>query len=498
MTSILIRADADNRIGAGHVLRCLSLAQACLNQGGQVAFACARIEPKLRDHLQAEGVAVHTLDTEPGSAADAEKTVGLIDRLKPTWVIADGYSFGDKYQQAIKRSGAKLLVLDDFRHADHANADVILNPNASVDASLYADREDQTNVLAGHRYALLRHEFQAWRGWKREVPEVASKLVVTLGGGRYDDLLRLIVRGIAQSVTVKTEIRVVSPNLPENLDGIHDEARNRSASFEFLPFVKDMAKLLAWADLAIAGGGSNCWERALLGLPSLVLVLADNQDANAAFCESQGIGLNLGKYQKLTDTALATTLKAILVDREKRATMARAGIKLIDGFGANRVYDHLKANEVSLRMVREEDCRWVFEVANDPVVRAASFRSDPILWDGHQQWFAKKVQSPNCVYYIALSEEGAPIGQAYFDVSGSEAVVSVALASAARGRGYGTLLVRKASQEFFGQMEGVSVVHAYVKPANEASLKAFTKAGYVRSELTTVSGHLAEHLVWRR
>lgn len=497
MISLVIRADADTRIGSGHLLRCLALAQACADRGGKVTFACARIEPASRQRLLEEGFAVHSIAGEPGGQEDAAQVVGVAGHCGAEWVVVDGYAFGSEYQRHIKNGGSKLLVVDDYGQADHYYADVVLNPNSSADAALYTNRDERTRLLLGLRYALLRREFRTWGGPKREIPAVARNLLVTLGGGAYGDLLLRIVRAIEQAGFSDLKVRILAAASDVNSPTLIDAARKCPTPVEVLPLSPNMPELLAWADIAIGAAGSNTWERAFLGLPSLVIVLADNQRENALFCERRGIGVNLGDAGTVRVEELARTLADLVPDQARRAEMSRRGGDLVDALGPGRVLDALEDDGVGLRDLRADDCRRVWEWANDPGVRAVSFRGDPIPWEGHQRWFAAKLGDPDCLFFIATGDGGEPIGQVYFDVKGREAVVSVSLAPASRGKGYGPRVIRKASRKLLDR-GAVESIHAYIKPNNEASLRAFGRAGYVAAEPTRIHGHPAEHMIFQR
>jgi RimJ/RimL family protein N-acetyltransferase len=174
--------------------------------------------------------------------------------------------------------------------------------------------------------------------------------------------------------------------------------------------------------------------------------------------------------------------------------MARCGPDLVDGRGAVRVLAYIKERELHIRRVREDDCRRIWEWANDATARTVSFSRDAIPWDRHVEWFAARLRDPGCEFFIALTGQQEPIGQVRFDVSGSEAVISVSLAPGFRGKGYGAMVIRKASGELLDRGR-VDAIHAYMQPTNEASRRAFARAGYALSEPTVISGQTADHMV---
>lgn len=152
---------------------------------------------------------------------------------------------------------------------------------------------------------------------------------------------------------------------------------------------------------------------------------------------------------------------------------------------------------LALRQVRDDDCRLLWEWADDPTVRAVSFSSESIPWERHVEWFQSKLEAPHCLFYIAVDDEGTPVGQARYDISGNEAVISISIAKEFRGRGYGSEIIQTASEQVFN-VSSVGIIHAYIKQANEASTRAFSKAGFRDAGTTTIHGHRAAHPVLKR
>lgn len=193
---VVFRVDASTQIGTGHVMRCLALAQAWQDTQGQPIFITANPIPALEERLKSEGMKVVHLAAEPGSLADAQETAALAHQFEANWVVVDGYQFGSEYQQTIKNSGLNLLFIDDYGHAEHYYADVVLNQNISAEEEWYQHREPYTQLLLGTRYTLLRREFWQWQGWQRTVPPVAKKVLVTLGGADPDNVTLKVIQSL--------------------------------------------------------------------------------------------------------------------------------------------------------------------------------------------------------------------------------------------------------------------------------------------------------------
>ena len=166
--------------------------------------------------------------------------------------------------------------------------------------------------------------------------------------------------------------------------------------------------------------------------------------------------------------------------------MSTKGRSLVDGNGGSKVVKFLRDSYVTFRQVCEEDCRLVWEWANDPDTRSVSFSTDPISWEDHVRWFAEKMNDPEHVFFILLSFDDEPVGQVRYTVNGREAVISMSIAPKFRGRGYGSQGIRMTVEELF-RHEDVDVIRAHIKPENSRSFKAFTRAGF-REDNSTVTG----------
>lgn len=493
VSSLIVRADGGSQIGDGHMMRCLALTQAWQDAGGHATFAMALNAPAIKARLEAEEMSVVQMATDVGSADDSMHTINLARELGACWVVVDGYQFGSDYQRAIKNAGLSLLFIDDNGHADHYYANLVLNQNIHAEASLYAQREPYTRLLLGMRYVLLRREFLKWREWKREIPDVARKVLVTLGGGDPDNVTLKVIQALQQMQVDGLEAVVVAGASNPHHHKLEAVAENSRFAIRIDSNVTNMPELMAWADVAVSGGGSTCWELSFMRLPSIVMVLADNQQRIGERLQLHGAAINLGIGANVTASEITGTLNELLTDSAKRSEMARSGQELVDGEGAARVVRGIKSVPLTLRSARAEDCRLVWEWANEPEVRDSAFNSAPILWETHQQWFGRKLLDPNCHIYIALDDQVIPIGQVRFDcVSDKEAEIDITIDKSKRGMGYGSTLIRLAVEELFNQTT-FQVVHAFVKPHNSASIRAFERAQFKKFGMEMIRDNTAIH-----
>jgi UDP-2,4-diacetamido-2,4,6-trideoxy-beta-L-altropyranose hydrolase len=476
-------------------MRCLALAQAWQDTGRHAILATAAGLGSLETRLRSEGVEVVHVSSHPGSPDDAIQTANLAKKKGAAWVVVDGYHFGAEYQRIVRESGSRLLLIDDNGYADHYYADIVLNQNIHAHEDSYSDKEQYTRLLLGTRYVLLRREFLKWRGWKREIPDVAHKVLVTLGGTDPDNVTLKILR-LLQFVKVKdlNTVVVVGGENPhhEEFQSIVQDSR---FPVRLYSNVSNMPELMAWADIAIAAGGTTLWELAFMGLPSLILVLADNQRSSAQLLSKMGAVANLGCHKDLSSAEIAQAATRLIVTPRIRSEMTRRGQELVDGEGSARVLLNLEARKLRLRRACAADCTLLWEWANDPTVRTFSFSSDLIPWNEHVEWFMCRLRDPSCFVFIAIDDHDIPIGEVRLDMHNSgEAEIHVTIDRRKRGLGYGSVLINLAVERIF-LTTPIKTIHAFIKQNNERSIRTFEKAKFRRLGIQTVKGNLAVHYV---
>jgi UDP-2,4-diacetamido-2,4,6-trideoxy-beta-L-altropyranose hydrolase len=490
---LLIRADANARMGTGHLMRCLALAQAWQAQGGEAIFVTACENTGLLGRLRDEGLQVIRLERAFPDADDWAMTSQVLVAHPGAWVVLDGYNFDPSYQLRVKEAGHPLLVIDDMAHLDHYYADVVLNQNLHA-AQLTYSCEPYTCLLLGTRYVLLRREFWPWCGWQREIPDIARKVLVTLGGADPDNVTFKIVQALRQVDVDGLEVVVVIGASNPHHQELEFAVRHSPFAIRLENNVTNMPELMAWADVAISAGGSTCWELAFMGLPNLALILSDNQRPVAEGLGATDVAVNLGLAASLTPHDIAHMLAELGCAFERRTFMARRGRELVDDLGAARVVQHMQGPQLTLRPAQEDDVRLIWEWANDGDIRAASFSSEPIPWRTHERWFTAILTDPQSLFYVVLDAHGTPVGQVRYRIEAREATISVSLAPGQRGRGYGSQMIRLASRRVF-EATPVNLIHAYIRPDNVASLRAFASAGFIHRETVEAEGHPACHFV---
>ena len=473
-------------------MRCLALAQAWQDEGGDVLFAMAQGQPAIEARLRSEGVRVVAVEAEAGTSQDVAQTIGLASQHGAHWVVVDGYQFDAKYQAEVKRAGLKVLFVDDSGHARDYSADIVLNQNAHASCEIYASRHAHTRLLLGPRYALLRREFRGQRDLHGKITEQARRVLVTMGGSDPENLTLRAIEALELISLERLEAVVVVGGSNLHASSLRRAAGKSHKNIHLLTDVSNMSQCMKWAEVAASAAGSTCWEMCFFGLPAVLIDFAPNQTPVAEELSRLGAAVHLGNAASVTPRAMADALQKLMCSTEQRAAMSRLASKLVDGRGAHRVVAAINSIGVHVRPVQQDDCRRLWEWANDPDTRRVSFSPDQIRWEDHVTWFARKLRDANAKLYLAVDAAQSPVGCVRYQIEGDRALVSINVAPHSRGRGYGNVMLGLANERLF-RTTRARVVDAYVKMDNASSIRLFAAAGFTRQADTTVAGQGAAY-----
>ncbi|WP_069473702.1 UDP-2,4-diacetamido-2,4,6-trideoxy-beta-L-altropyranose hydrolase [Candidatus Marithrix sp. Canyon 246] len=465
---ILIRTDASEQIGSGHVMRCLSLANE-LRQKARVSFICQELPGNMCDYIEQQGYPVHS-----NAILAAENK--LID-----WLIVDHYSIDAQWETTMRPYVRKIMVIDDMANRKH-DCDLLLDQNLYVDMeSRYHDLVPQhCKQLLGPKYALLRPEFLSARQTLRKRDGSIKRILIFLGGSdptnettkALDAIKLLNYPDIAVDVVVgasnphKEQIKQLCASLPNS---------------SYYCQVSNMAELMVKADLAIGAGGSTNWERCCLGLPSLVITIAENQEELTQTLHEQTYLCWLGTKEKVSAETIWQNLSDILNEPERVLSFIERGKQLVDGNGTKRVSSIIEETHISeeyrLRKATAEDLLTYYHWANDEAVRKNSFSPEPIDLETHKCWFQQKLNNPDTLLYILEKNEN-PVGQIRFDVEEKIAHIDYSIDSKFRRLGLGKQILQLGIKKKLLDESREVYFQAVVKTENFVSNQIFQKIGF--------------------
>lgn len=342
--TLILRADASVEVGTGHVMRCLALAQAWQKAGGKCCFVIPPALPILHEHLRQEGMEVVAVDSSMNDEVSTAHVVEAARKHCGEWVVIDGPEVAAETPHRIRRNDLKVLQVDDSGIPADYFADVIVNQNPGATEGQYGKRQPRSRLLLGTQYVLLRREFTTVRT-QRDFPEVARRLLVTLGGTDPDGLTLCILRCLDRIAIPGLEAIVAVGGSNPRLNEIQEAASACTSQVRVLVNCNNMADLMATCDMAVIAAGGTLWE--LLGSGCAVLSYARNQTQLKIIRDLEKVGAVrvLGDSAALDAGPLISNLREIALSRDLRMSMAEAGMRMVDGQGAARVVNVLCGKE---------------------------------------------------------------------------------------------------------------------------------------------------------
>jgi UDP-2,4-diacetamido-2,4,6-trideoxy-beta-L-altropyranose hydrolase len=493
---IAFRADASTEIGSGHVQRCLALAGALRRAHAEVLFVSRLHRGHLCDRIAADSFKTVALPARKAPAAgnighaswlgatweeDAEQSRAALDPQGPwDWLVVDHYGIDERWENALRPQARGLLVIDDLDNRPH-NADLILDqgflgPQGGRYASSMARN---TELLLGPRYALLRPQFEIARSTLRERAGGLGRLLVYFGAFDSTGQTCKTLRALQHAEIRDLQVDVVVGESDPGRGRIEATARGLDNVAVHAKGV-DMAAMIGRADLAIGAAGTTTWERFCLGLPSVLVDVAANQQLVAESLAAEGYCVYLGSADEVTEQQIADTLRALAANPRWMRLLARRCQSLVDGRGAQRVANRLLGSGIALRKATPADARAMFEWRNTPENRRYALDPSPLEMSRHLQWVDATLADPDRILLVG-ELAGKPVGVLRYDVSGELARVSIYLVPGQHSIGLGAQLLSAGSNWMRAHRGDVGRLVAEIKPENAASARAFERAGYVPS-----------------
>ncbi|MEE1949596.1 UDP-2,4-diacetamido-2,4,6-trideoxy-beta-L-altropyranose hydrolase [Pseudomonas alcaligenes] len=358
---IAFRADASLQMGSGHIMRCVTLADALKQRGAECHFLCRDHPGHLVELVRGKGHVVHVLNCEqdspidpegPAHAAwlgatqeqDVQACLPILQALQPDWLIVDHYALDISWEERLRPFCRRLMVIDDLADRVH-QCDMLLDQNLGREPADYAGLvPNDCIVLAGPQYALLRPEFAALREYslaRRRCNQGISQLLITMGGVDLVDASGLVLDALtACDIPETCQITVVMGGAAPWLDRVKAKAAELPWKTRVMVNVSNMAQLMADADLCLGAAGSTSWERCALGLPCILLCLADNQKMVIEALSRKGVAMALD-IQALQAVGGSLLNDALTQAWSAAPHMAECAASVTDGSGCTRLMGYL-------------------------------------------------------------------------------------------------------------------------------------------------------------
>jgi UDP-2,4-diacetamido-2,4,6-trideoxy-beta-L-altropyranose hydrolase len=263
-------------------------------------------------------------------------TSRLLEGLQPDWLAIDGYHFDSEYQKAARAASVRVLVIDDLARWPEYHADILLNQNLAAKNLPYVCDQD-TKLLLGMRYVMLRREFLNWRKRRRRTASVGRRLLVTMGGSDPGNATLKVIQALAMTDLPKLEAVVVVGGDNPRLKQLRVASTGRGLSIRLVRNAQNMPGLMAWADMALTTAGGTLWELLFMGCPTMSFARVPVQEVDYRSLEQRGAMRCLGNELAAKPEQVAAAVKDLAYSVATRRRMSATGRRFVDGQGAARV-----------------------------------------------------------------------------------------------------------------------------------------------------------------
>lgn len=338
-----IRTDGNTQIGAGHIMRCISIAQALKNRGKVTIFITADEESARL--ISSKGFGTLTLKTQYNDMdAELETLLPILNENEIQSLLIDSYSVTDDYMRKVGER-VKTVYMDDL--GEHLYpADMIINYNIYANELAYEENYQKKvlkvpKLLLGCEYAPLRSEFQCIEG---KVRRSVKDVLITTGGSDPENVAGKVLEALMQQGTKYRGIQfhVVSGTYNTNIENLQDLEMG-NANFHIYQNVKQMAELMKKCDVAIAASGSTMYELSAMGIPTVCYFFADNQK-KVAEAFGRSLASNAGNISEEPEKVLEQILRYLdeyIDSYELRMEKSEIMTQVLDGDGASRIAEEL-------------------------------------------------------------------------------------------------------------------------------------------------------------
>lgn len=325
MAKIAIRADGGSQIGIGHIMRTLVLAKE-LAKTNEIFYVCRRDNP-LSDKYS---VGIEKLKKEGFKVIDIDENDFLseLKKIDADCLITDSYDVDENYFKETKRMFKKTGYFNDM-NLYYFDVDFIINQNINAEDYKY-NADKRTKLLLGTSFVLLRDEFRK-TGIKR-LNENVNDILITLGGSDFNNYTGELIEYIKE-LKYKFHI-VVGPSFNNVVELMEYEKGYENIK---LYFNANMKELMEKCDLAISACGSTLYELAACGVPTIGVVVAENQDKIAKKMEEKKAIINLGKIEYLNKEKIVNVVTGISNNLNNRIELSINGNKVVNINGVEKL-----------------------------------------------------------------------------------------------------------------------------------------------------------------
>lgn len=490
---VAFRADASYKIGTGHVMRCLTLAESLCSEGAYCVFVCRNLSGNLAKVIEARGFSFRMLPVlhydsqlisdsmsppEPVGTSclvDAEQTLDVLGDRQWDWLVVDHYGLDSRWERILRQRCRQILVLDDLADRIH-DCDLLVDPGAEPDLFFRHARcvLPETCLYVGPKYALLRSEFDRERMALSSLAEsiIPRRLLVMFGGNDIDGNSLEAIETIARTAPADVEVDIIVSCINQDIERIKSFCETRTG-YQLHSATSDVARLMVTADLVVASGGGATWERLYLRRPGLVKAIADNQRKPLEYLANAGcfeIYNDSFQLQKALHYAFSVGVK-------RPPDIVSNGTPVITRAIMNRL--------VSLEPFSALDVRRTFYWLQDSDLRDQFLMrgGTPVRRNHFQYW--RKLLSDPYQRIFAIRQGRRHIGNAglrsFNDISNEAELWLYFGSENDRGAGLGKVVLSQLHAYISNHLK-CSTAFLYVAKKNTRAYSLYVRAGYVLSQ----------------
>jgi len=351
---VAFRTDASSQIGTGHVMRCLTLADALSEQGAECQFVCREHEGHLMSHIRSRGYELHALPKPSSNTsfesdlahaswlgvdwlADADQTCQALGSEELDWLIVDHYTLDHRWESAMRSSCKRIMVIDDLADWQH-DCDLLLDQNYGSSAERYRGLVSADCAQChGPEYALLKPVYAERSAQLPARDGQVRRVLIYFGGGAdVANLTRLAVQAFQAPELAHIELDIVVGAAYAHQSSLEELVAQRGNAIIHWQ-LPDLVDLMAKADLAIGAGGATTWERCCMGLPAIVISIAENQRPACEALSADMLIDYLGHVDQVTSALIRDRVLSFAANPDLLRDLSERGMKLVDGNGVLKI-----------------------------------------------------------------------------------------------------------------------------------------------------------------
>lgn len=343
------RVNANEVIGVGHLMRCITLAKKLEERKHQTTFLVRKIPPSYAKILSENNISY--VDIEDYSLEmsnelsdvdiDIKKTEKAIGKKYIDWLIVDSYDLGVEWERKIRNRVNRILAIDDIARSHEC--DLLLDQNfpENHEYKIHDLVPMNCKVMLGPKYALLKDEFSLNKKNEDNI-STHDEALIFVGGGSNENYIKLILNAFENEALKNINLNlIVGPEV--SLEKISSIKLSRNGRLKINKFQPGMAKFMKEADFFVGGCGSTSWERMCVGIPSIAITVAKNQEYVAQKLHNLGYLIYAGDGNKIKSQDLVIHILDLIKNQESTRKMIKLGKSLVDGFGVHRVIELIES-----------------------------------------------------------------------------------------------------------------------------------------------------------